>query len=124
MTQHTYHGVTFSLITGDELSARLEEIVDRWGPDWRDDPVKRLVMDTFNECEHFIDHYEDAARLRAASPSPSPIDHSNDSARHNGQSETASAVHAKAFHKLAAAICCPPAVDDDEPARLRAKGAL
>lgn len=100
MSQHTYHGVTFSLITGAELSARLEEIVDRWGPDWRDDPVKRLVMDTFNECEHFIDHYEDAARLRAKTD------------------------HAKAFHKMAAAICCPPAVDDDEPARLRSKGAL
>lgn len=57
------------------------------------------------------------------SSSPSQIDHSNDSARHNGQSETASAVHAKAMHKLAASLICPPAADD-EPARLRKAGAL
>lgn len=57
------------------------------------------------------------------SSSPSQLDHSNGSARHNGQSETASAVHAKAMHKLAANLICPPAADD-EPERLRKAGAL
>jgi hypothetical protein len=177
MTQHTYCGVTFSLITGDGLGERIDRIQDLWGPDWRDDPVKRLVMETLSECEHFIDHYEDAARMRASpwrnlksapsgevimfcdargnrwidvhpghpanslgypptcwmplpegpSSSPSPIDHSNDSARHNGTSETASSfadptIHAKAFHKMAAALCCPPAAEDEPDQRARNAG--
>lgn len=49
MTQHSYCGVSFKLITGDELGEAVDAIQDRWGPGWRDDPVKRLVMDTADD---------------------------------------------------------------------------
>ena len=65
MTKTVYCGITFDLITGDQLGEAIERIQDLWGPNWRDDATKRLVMDTFNSCEHFISHYEEAALIKA-----------------------------------------------------------
>lgn len=101
MKEHTYNlgSSTVTLITGEELAAAVDELQDRWGPNWHLDATKRFVMDTLHDCSLFIDHYEDAARLRAKTD------------------------HAKAMHKLAASLICPPAADD-EPERLRKAGAL
>lgn len=105
MTQHTSHGITFTLITGDELAELVDQIADRFGPNWPDDGTKRLVMDTLNSCQHFIEHYEGAARVKAGI-----------------------APHQRAVADLIADLHSGKALgipqDDDEPARLRGKGAI
>ena len=87
------------LITADEIAEASQRIYDEW-PRERLQGLRRYIMDTLHDARILAETYEDAARLRA---SPD---------------------HAKAFHKMAAALICPPADTDDEPARLRAKGAI
>lgn len=115
---------TQRLITADEIAEASQRIYDEW-PRERFQDLRRYIMDTLHDARILAETYEDAARLRAKSSSPSPIDHSGDSARPNGTSETAAAFqpdHAKAFHKMAAAVFCPPAQDDEPDQRARNAG--
>ena len=109
------------LITADEIAEASQRIYDEW-PRERFQDLRRYVMDTLHDCQQLAETYEDAARLRAKSSSPSPIDHDRVEPRPNGTSETASSVNAKALHKLAAAVFCPPAQDDEPDQRARKAG--
>ena len=113
------------LVTSTEVAGTIDWAMDEIGPNWQDHKVYRRLIDRLFECQCYIETMENAARLRAKSSSPMPMDHSGVESRPNGTSETAAAFqsdHAKAFHKLAAAVFCPPAQDDEPDQRARNAG--
>lgn len=89
------------LISSAEVQDTIDQLQDGWGCDWRDDPLKRLALDTLHDCELALRAFEDAARIR------------------NG---TAEADRTRAVSMAAAVFGMPD--EPDEPARLRVGGAL
>lgn len=107
---------TKQLITAAELQEEGDFALDHFGPNWRDNPAHRRILNALVDAEAAVRVFEDAARMRVDPSSFQPVSRSIN--------ETAAAVHAQAFHKLAATVFCPPAADEDEPERLRKAGAL
>lgn len=118
------------LISADEIGQAWGHINSDW-PDGRFQELKRYVKDTLHDAQAAVEAFEDAARQRTKesdgskrtfapnraeikavpSPSPEPVT----------GTFSASGDHAKALHKLAAAVFCPPA-DDEADQRARKAG--
>lgn len=88
------------LISAAELQDEADFAADFYGPGWQDNPATRRIVNALVDAEAAVRAFEDAARTRANTTD-----------------------RAKAFHKMAAGVFCPPAADD-EPERLRKAGAL
>jgi len=84
------------LISADEIGQAWDHINSDW-PEGRFQELKRYVKDTLHDAQAAVEALEDAARTRARPD------------------------HAKALHKLAAAVFCPPA-DDEADQRARKAG--
>ena len=87
------------LITADEIAEASQRIYDEW-PRERFQDLRRYIMDTLHDARILAETYEDAARLRS-SPTQD---------------------HAKACHKMAAGLICPPAAEDEPDQRARKAG--
>jgi hypothetical protein len=70
------------LLSSTEAQDAIGQLQDGWGINWRDDPLKRLALNTLHKAEGALRTFEDAALQRKAA-------------------------------NFAAAIFCPPAVDED-----------
>ena len=94
-----YNGQTVDLITAEEISQAVDRIDADW-PQGRFLELRRYIRDTLHDCHVLADHYEDAARQRAAEK------------------------HRQEVAKFAAALMCPPAVSEPFPDRCRKNGAI
>ena len=83
-------------VSSTDVRAFADDLADRLGPDWKDDPKWRSAIDM----------------LLDASDALATLEH----ARHPKVQEAAA--------RMAAKLMCPPALDDDEPIRLAKAGAL
>ena len=53
------------LISSNDLQEIVDEAMDRIGPNWRDNPVHRLLLDGLHDAIVHIEAIEQAARRRA-----------------------------------------------------------
>ena len=54
-----------NLITSLEIQEAIDQLQDGWGCGWRDDPLKRLALDTLHDAQLHIEAHETAAIRRA-----------------------------------------------------------
>ena len=52
------------LLSASEIDSACDELMDRWGPNWRDNEAQRLALDTLHDAGVALRAYESAARQR------------------------------------------------------------